>query len=92
MVAVKIVEAETHLVLRTKEDYLLRYPLEEIPVQKKAAMGVHGIKLSAKDKVTEAYFLDKEQVPEVEIRGKKVTLNRLRIGKRDSKGSKVRSS
>lgn len=90
--AVKIADAQTHLVLRTKEDYLLRYPLEEIPIQKKAAMGVHGIKLGAKDKVAEAYFLDQEQVPEVEIRGKRVALNRLHIGKRDTKGSKVRGS
>ena len=90
--AVKIADAQTHLVLRTKEDYLLRYPLEEIPIQKKAAMGVHGIKLGAKDKVAEAYFLDQEQVPEVEIRGKRVALNRLHIGKRDAKGSKVRGS
>ena len=55
-------------------------------------MGVHGIKLGAKDKVAEAYFLDQEQVPEVEIRGKRVALNRLHIGKRDAKGSKVRGS
>ena len=38
--AVETAAGQDHLVLQTKNGYLLRFPLEEVPVQKKAAMGV----------------------------------------------------
>lgn len=90
VVAVHAAKEDVHLVLRSKGGFLLRFPLEEIPVQKKAAAGVRGMRLSPEDVIEEAYFLDEYQASEVEINGKQTHLNRLRIGSRDTKGSKVR--
>jgi len=90
VVAVHPAKEDIHLVLHTASDYMLRFSLSEIPVQKKAAAGVRGIRLGAEDQVKNAFFLDKEQIPEIEVNGKRVHLNRLRIGSRDTRGSKVR--
>ena len=49
------------------------------------------MKLSEKDEVEHVYWLEGNEVPEVSYRGKPVHLNRLRIGSRDTKGSKARS-
>ena len=91
VVAVYAADEDAHIVLRSKEGFLLRFPLEEIPVKKKAAIGVRGMRLSPEDQVTDVYFLEKDRIPELEMNGKQVHLNRLRIGSRDTKGSKVRN-
>ncbi len=92
VVAVKIAPDQAHLVLQTKNEYLLRCPLEEIPVKKKAALGVRGIRLSGQDRVTEAYILEPEHSLQVPIGERMVSLNRLKISSRDTKGTKVRGS
>ena len=76
--------------LQTKHDYLLRFPLEEVPVQKKAAMGVRGIRLSSGDLVGAAYILEPEHSLQAEAGGRMVSLNRLKVSGRDGKGTKVR--
>ena len=91
VVAVYAADEDAHIVLRSKGGFLLRFPLEEIPVKKKAAIGVRGMRLSPEDQVTDVYFLEKDRTPELEMNGKQVHLNRLRIGSRDTKGSKVRN-
>ena len=55
---------------------------------KKAAKGVRGMKLAAGENLEKIYLLGDN--PVVEYRGKDVHLNRLKLGKRDGKGSKVR--
>ncbi len=90
VLAVHPAKEDTHLVLHTTSDYMLRFSLAEIPVQKKAAGGVRGIRLTGEEQVSTAFFLDEQQIPEVEVNGKKVHLNRLRIGSRDTRGSKAR--
>ena len=92
VVAVYAASEDAHIVLQSKGGFLLRFPLEEIPVKKKAAIGVRGMRLAPEDQVAEVYFLEKDQtIPEPEINGRQVHLNRLRIGSRDTKGSKVRN-
>ena len=90
VLAVHPAKEDTHLVLHTTSDYMLRFSLAEIPVQKKAAGGVRGIRLTGEEQVSTAFYLDEQQIPEVEVNGKKVHLNRLRIGSRDTRGSKAR--
>ena len=91
VVAVKAAGEDAHLVFQTKGGFLLRILQSEIPVKKKAALGVRGIRLSAGDEVTEVHFLDPHTACEAEINGRMVSLNRLKIGNRDTKGTKVRN-
>ena len=68
----------------------------DIPVQKKAAAGVHAIRLGDSDEVEECYLLTggtdlgtgTDPASEIEMNGKKVALNRLRIAGRGTRGTK----
>ena len=61
---------------------------DEIPVKKKAAVGVRGMKLSAKDEIRAVYYLNEPDMTVVETSAGELALNSLKIGKRDSKGSR----
>ena len=82
------VEAETELVLQTSRGIFLRFAMEEIPEMKKNARGVRGIKLEADESLEQVYFVGEE--PVITYKKKEVYLNRMKVGKRDGKGSKVR--
>ena len=82
---------QSHLVLATKEGYFLRFPVSEIPLKKKTAVGVRGMKLSDEDEIANVYWIEGNEVPEVTYHDKPVHINRLRIGSRDSKGTKTRA-
>ncbi len=76
------------LVMQSGKDMFLRIEVNTISEQKKAATGVRGMKLDAKDELTGIYLLAQGENVEVEVKGKKYDLNRLHIGKRDTKGTK----
>ena len=56
VVSVSVVREQTHIVLRSADGYFLRFQIDEIPEKKKGAIGVRGMKLSAKDFVEEVYY------------------------------------
>lgn len=78
------------LVLQTDGGIFLRFPIKEVPEQKKTSMGVRGIKLSDDDFVSKVYLLDIGDNEVIEYKGKKVDLRKLKIGKRGTKGVKIR--
>jgi len=88
LVSVQIVEQQTEVVLQTSGDVFLRFALDEISEMKKNSRGVRGIKLAAGEELERLYLLSEE--PVIMYKKKEVHLNRLKIGKRDGKGSKVR--
>ena len=90
VVSVHAADEQAHLILSTKNGYFLRFPVSEIPLKKKAAVGVRGMKLTSEDRVEQVYWLEGGESPEAEYNGKPVHLNRLRIGSRDTKGTKTR--
>ena len=85
---IRVVGTETDLVLQTTGDVFLRFSMEEIPEMKKASRGVRGIRMSEGEALEEIYFVS--QNPVITYKKKEVHLNRLKIAKRDGKGSKVR--
>ncbi len=88
LVSVLIAEEERETVLRTKGGYFLRFGLEEISEMKRNSRGVRGIKLEKDDELEQVYLIGED--PVVRYKQKEVHLNRLKLGKRDGKGSKVR--
>ena len=76
------------LVLLTAEGMVLKFLLSEVPELKKNSRGVRGMKLENGDKLEQVYFPEKEKT--AEYRGKEITLGRLKLAKRDGKGTKVR--
>ena len=83
-------EEAKQLVLQSVQGYFLRFEAEEVPLKKKAAVGVRGIRLSEKDRLENVYLLGENTDPVVFYKEKEVHLNRLKIGKRDGKGAKQR--
>ena len=96
IVFIRMADEKDQIVLRTKMSYLLRLKVTDIPVQKKAAAGVHAIRLGDSDEVEECYLLTggtdlgtgTDPASEIEMNGKKVALNRLRIAGRGTRGTK----
>ncbi|NCB94230.1 MAG: DNA topoisomerase 4 subunit A [Clostridia bacterium] len=80
-----------HLVLQSKDGYFLRFLKEDVPEKKKAAIGVRGIKLGEGDHLEYAYLLESRVEYPIEYKGKEMVLNKLKLGKRDGKGIKVRA-
>lgn len=76
------------MVLQTSAGIFLRFRVEEISEMKKNARGVRGIKLSQGEELEAVYLLGED--PVIRYKEKEVHLNRLKAGKRDGKGSKVR--
>lgn len=90
LLSVTVLADTAQLVLRTHQGYFLRFPLEEVPVKKKNAVGVRGIRLSQKDAVEEVYCMAEGEDKVTTYQEKEVHLNKLKIAKRDGKGTKYR--
>lgn len=88
LLTIKPLNGETDVVLQTSSGMFLRFLTEEISEMKKNARGVRGIKLSPGEELEEVYLLGEN--PIIRYKEKEVHLNRLKMGKRDGKGSKVR--
>ena len=88
LAAVIPVGDETEAVIQTAGGVFLRFPLEEISVLKKASRGVRGIRLTRNDELEALYLIGEN--PIVDYKGKEVHLNRIKLAKRDGKGSKMR--
>ncbi len=90
VVSVVLMDGQKNIILQTGEGYFLRFAVEEIPEKKKGAIGVRGMKLGAKDWVENVYYTMDSVGRAIEYKGKTVELNKLKAGKRDGKGVKIR--
>ena len=88
LLSVTPVQRETEVVLQTTGGVFLRFALQEISLLKKNSRGVRGIKLARGEELEALYLLGENTI--AEYKGKMIHLNRLKIGKRDGKGSKAR--
>ena len=89
VVSVTVLNDQKEIVLQSAEGYFLKFSLDEIPEKKKGAVGVRGMKLGAKDFVENVYYTG-IWAKTITYKGKQVELSRLKAGKRDSKGTKIR--
>lgn len=90
LICVKVVNDSQNTVLQTRGGYFLRFQAVEIPVKKKAAVGVRGIRLQKKDELEEVYLFEEGTESKIHYNEKEVTLNRLKLAKRDGVGTKYR--
>lgn len=91
VVSIVVMKEQKNIILQTAEGYFLRFAVEEIPEKKKGAIGVRGMKLGEKDFVENVYYTMNAVEQTIEYKGKKVELNKLKAGKRDGKGVKIRT-
>ena len=90
VVSVTALTDQRNIVLQTKAGFFLRFAVDVIPEKKKGAIGVRGMKLGDGDQVENVYYTKNAIETTIEYKGKELVLNNLKLGKRDSKGTKVR--
>ena len=81
-------KGKQEVLLLSGENYALRFNAEETPQMKKNARGVRGMRLGSGDYVQRALLLP--PMEEFVFNGKKVTLEKIRRGHRDTKGEKLK--
>ena len=88
VICVQVVTDGQSIVLQTMNGYFLRFASTEVPEKKKGAVGVRGIKLQKKDELEQVYLLEEGVEQKVLYKEKEVTLNRLKLARRDGIGTK----
>ena len=84
-----IVDQRT-VALISKDGFVTRFSVDEVPIKKKGAVGVRGIKLTANDEISDVFYLSMGDSPVCKVKGKKLEVNKIKLTKRDTKGIKVR--
>ncbi len=90
VISIAVLREQKDMVLQSKDGYFLRFSLEEIPEKRKGAIGVRGMRLSEQDVIEAVYYTENMTDTVVPYRNKSLELHKLRSGKRDTKGVKVR--
>jgi DNA gyrase subunit A len=90
IVEVEEVISEKNVILQTNMGVFLKFPLTDIPMKKKSAVGVRGIKLAKDDFVEDVFLLGQNDEFTMEYRGKMIDFGKMKLAHRDTKGTKVR--
>lgn len=90
IILVGLSEMYDSIVTYSGQGHFLKFLISEIPVKKKTALGVKTMKLSEDEKLEGAYLVANGIELEIEYKGKKVLLNKLKLGSRGTKGTKIR--
>ena len=91
VVSIQVITDNQQVVLQTKDGYFLRFAADEVSEKKKGAIGVRGIKLRKEDELEHVYLFEEGTETKVMYKEKEVTLNRLKMAKRDGTGTKTRA-
>ena len=84
------VDGSEQVVLQSREGYFLRFAVSEVPEKKKGAVGVRGMRLGEGDSLEAIHLYHAGAEQSIEYRGRKLVLNKLKAGSRDTKGVKAR--
>ena len=91
LISVQVITDDQHVVLQTKDGYFLRFSAQEVAEKKKAAVGVRGIKLRKNDELEQIYLFYEGTEHKISYGDRELTLNRLKVAKRDGTGTRARS-
>ena len=90
LVDVEVVSEHQHIILQSNAGYFLRFDADEISELKKTAVGVRGMKLGNDDFIEKVYYCQPGSDGFIEYKNKEIEINRIKINKRDTKGTKIR--
>lgn len=88
VVNVAVLDSQQQIILKTREGYLLKFDLEEIPEKKKNAVGVRGMKLTGNDCVESVYYTRSDSEAQIPYGERMISSNKLKTAKRDGRGTK----
>ena len=86
LAAVRVVTGQEHTVLATRAGYFLKCETESIPLMKKTAAGVRGMKLKKDDKVEAAFVTNPSDPSTVRFADREYDLSGLRVTGRGGTG------
>lgn len=90
LIGIAPAEDISHIVIQSHGGYFLKFSVTDIPEKKKGAVGVRGMKLADGDFGEALYFLKNGTEQMILYKDKELSLNKLKLAKRDTKGTKVR--
>ena len=90
IVEVEEVLSDKNVILQTAGGVFLKFPLTDIPMKKKSAVGVRGIKLSKDDYVEDVFLLGEGDEFTMDYKGKTIDFGKMKLNHRDSKGTRVK--
>ena len=90
VVSIAVLGEQQHIIMQSREGFFLRFNIEEIAELKKTAVGVRGMKLGNNDCVENVYYSSQFSDAVIEYRDKQIDLNKIKLTKRDTKGTKIR--
>ena len=91
LISVQVITDDQHVVLQTRDGYFLRFLAQEVAEKKKAAVGVRGRKLRKNEELEQIYLFYEGTEHKISYGDRELTLNRLKVAKRDGTGTKARS-
>ncbi len=92
VISVVAYKEQRNVILQSKAGYFLRFAVEEIPEKKKGAIGVRGMRLNASDEIEAVYYSQNAVEHSITYGSKELEVNKIKLGKRDGKGVKVRQN
>ena len=90
LLSVAVLKEQKQVVLQSHDGFFLRFALDEIPEQKKGAVGVRAMKLGEEDYLEAVYYSEPTVETLIPYKDKEMEITRVKLGKRDSKGVKIR--
>lgn len=90
LLSVAVLKEQKQVVLQSHDGFFLRFALDEIPEQKKGAVGVRAMKLGEEDYLETVYYSEPTVETLIPYQDKEMEITRVKLGKRDSKGVKIR--
>ncbi len=90
VVSVEVLNDQKQIILQSQAGYFLKFNVDEIPEKKKNAIGVRGMRFTGTDYVEGVYYTRVGEEQAITYREKSVDLHKLKLAKRDGKGTKIR--
>lgn len=90
LLSVAVLKEQKQVVLQSHDGFFLRFALDEIPEQKKGAVGVRAMKLGEEDYLEAVYYSEPTVETLIPYQDQEMEITRVKLGKRDSKGVKIR--
>lgn len=90
IVSIGIINEQMHIILQSKDGYFLRFDVNEVSELKKTAIGVRGMRLGNNDYIENVYYRETGSSLPIDYKDKKIELNRIKVNKRDAKGTRLK--
>ena len=80
LVSIALLTEQQNIILQTANGFFLRFPIDEISIMKKNAVGVRGIRLNEGDYIENVYYTHATDNQSITYKNKNIELNKIKLG------------